>query len=75
MRQKEKVTDHSSTITTHRGLLEEVKNKTAEVDVTHISTQKRCCVCKKSASHWLRTSFLRYYSTKSSMNLSYLRPP
>ena len=75
MRQREKVTDHSSAITTPHGLLEEVKNETMEVSVTHISTQKRCCVCKKQVSPWLRTSFLRYFSTTSSMSLSYLRPP
>jgi hypothetical protein len=75
MRQKEKVTDHGSVITTHHGLLESVKNKTTEVDLVHISMQKRCCVCKKSVSPWLRACFLRYYSVKSSIDLSYLRPP
>jgi len=74
MRLKEKVTDHGSATTTHHGLLDSVKNKTSEVNVTHVPVQKICCVCKKSVSPWLRTSFLRYYSTKSSMSLSYLRP-
>ena len=75
MRQKEKVTDHSSVITAHHGLLDSVKNKTLEVAMTHISMKKNCCVCNKSVSHWLRTGFLRYYTSKSSIDLSYLRPP
>lgn len=75
MRQKEKVTDHGSVTTAHHGLLDSVKNKTMEVDMAHISTQKSCCVCKKSVSPWLRTGFIRYYSTKPSIDLSYLRPP
>lgn len=75
MRQREKVTDQGSVTPTHNGLLASVKNKTTEVDMNHISMHQRCCICKKSVSSWLRTGFLRYYSTKSSIDLSYLRPP
>lgn len=75
IRQKEKVTDQGSVTSAHNGLLESVKNKTVEVDASGISMQQRCCICKKQVSSWLRTGFLRYYSTKSGIDLSYLRPP
>lgn len=75
MRQKEKVTDHSSSTPAHNGLLDSVKNKTKEVDVGQDSRVTRCCICKKPVSSWLRSGFLRYYSTQSAIDLSYLRPP
>jgi hypothetical protein len=75
MRQKEKVTDHGSITPAQNGLLESVKNKTTEVGMGQNSMQKRCCICNKSVSSWFRSGFLRYYTTQSSKNLSYLRPP
>jgi ribosomal protein L35 len=75
IRQKEKVTDQGSVTATHNALLEQVKNKTKEVDMGCVSRQQSCCVCKHQVSSWLRTGFLRYYSSKSGVDLSYLRPP
>src|SRR5215207_3704474 len=75
MRQKEKVTDHGSISLSLNVLLESVKNKTKEVDVDQDSMLKRCCICKKPVSSWFRNGFIRYYTSQSSKNLSYLRPP
>jgi hypothetical protein len=69
------VTDQGSVTPTHNGLLASVKNKAIEIDINHISMRQRCCVCKNLASSWLRNGFLRYYSTKPSINLPYSRPP
>jgi hypothetical protein len=75
MRQKEKVTDHSSIGSTQDGLLESVKNKTIDDVISKDSLEKHCHFCKKAASMWLRSGFLRYYRRHTSLKHAYLRPP
>lgn len=72
---RQKVTDHGSITPIADGLLHSVKNKTMEVDRDQDSRGISCCFCKKPVSSWLRAGFLRYYSTQSALNSSYLRPP
>lgn len=72
---RQKVTDQGSVTPIADGLLGSVKNKTVEVDVEQETGVTRCCFCKKSVSSWLRSGFLRYDRTQSTINSSYLRPP
>lgn len=72
---RQKVTDQGSVTPVADGLLGSVKNKTVEVDMGQETRVTRCCFCKKSVSSWLRSGFLRYYRTQSTINSSYLRPP
>jgi hypothetical protein len=69
------VTDQGSVTPVADGLLRSVKNKTVKVDGEQEARVIRCCFCKKTVSFWLRSGFLRYDSTRSAINSSYLRPP
>ena len=75
MRQKEKVTDHSSITLAQDALLESVKNKPIKADVSRDFGIKQCCFCKKPVPSWFRNGFLRYYSARSPLKQPYLRPP
>lgn len=74
-RLSKKVTDHGSVTPIADGLLDSVKNKTMEVDMEQEHRIIRCCFCKRAVSSWFRNGFLRYYSTRSAIKSSYLRPP
>ncbi|HAT4454981.1 TPA: hypothetical protein F8A22_15985 [Legionella pneumophila] len=74
-RLRQKVTDQGSVTPVADGLLRSVKNKTVAVDSGQEARVIRCCFCKNPVSSWLRSGFLRYDSTRSAINSSYLRPP
>jgi hypothetical protein len=69
------VTDQGSVTPIVDGLLRSVKNKAVKVDGEQEAGVIRCCFCKNPVSSWLRSGFLRYDSTRSAINSSYLRPP
>jgi len=75
MRQKEKVTDHSSNVLVQDGLLETVKNKPVETAMSKDFGNKQCCFCKKPVLQWFRSGFLRYSSPLFSLKQAYFRPP
>lgn len=74
-RLSKKVTDHSSYLSAHHGLLKSVKNKAREADMSQGEYDRRCCFCKKPVSSWVRRGFLRHHTPFSSQDLSYFRPP